>query len=245
MRVTAYWAGASHKTPIHTLGHFQSLEQHAKDTDWLAMHDFLLMFYSDLMSTKLLNSADHNPSLGRTRTRRKTMPGSSKKTNMNPTTAASHMTRSPLPIHQISMMRQTDRQTDTDTDTHTHTQPFNSRWSRTTRVGRYQKKLTHSHPSWSSDILYQLPPFTIIYSNLCSVYVLDNPLWQPLSRSSLVFLLVLDPLLHTPYISSPSHYLLFAAHPHTNTPCSAVIPMLCHLHLVSFSVPYLGICLLA
>ena len=47
---------------------------------------------------------------------------------------------------------------------------------------------------------------------LCSVYVLDNPLGQPLSRSSLVFLLVLDPQLHTPCISSPSRHLLFAAH---------------------------------
>jgi len=80
---------------------------------------------------------------------------------------------------------------------------------------------------------------------MCSVYVFDNPLWQPLSRSSLVFLLVLDPLLHTPCISSPSHYLLFKAHAHTNAACSAVIPMLCHLYLVSVSAPYLGVCLLA
>jgi len=55
----------------------------------------------------------------------------------------------------------------THTHTHTHTQPFNGRWSGTTRVGRYQKKLTHSHPSWSSDILYQLPLFTTIHSILC------------------------------------------------------------------------------
>ena len=38
--------------------------------------------------------------------------------------------------------------------------------------------------------------------------MLESPLWQPLSRSSLVFLLVLDHLLHTPCISSPSHHLL-------------------------------------
>jgi len=36
--------------------------------------------------------------------------------------------------------------------------------------------------------------------------MLDSPLIQPLSRSSLVFLLVLDPQLHTPYISSPNHH---------------------------------------
>jgi len=39
--------------------------------------------------------------------------------------------------------------------------------SGTTRAGRYQKKtFTHSHPSWSSDILYHLPPFTMIHGIL-------------------------------------------------------------------------------
>ena len=71
---------------------------------------------------------------------------------------------------------------------------------------------------------------------LCSFYVLDYPLGQPLSRFSLLFLLVLDPLLHTPCISLPSHYLLFAAHAHTNAACSAVILMLCHLYLLSLSL---------
>ena len=60
--------------------------------------------------------------------------------------------------------------------------------------------------------------------------MLDSPLVQPLSRSSLVFLLVLGPQLHTPYISS-SH--LIAAHAYTNAVCSAAIPVLCHLYLVS------------
>jgi len=54
--------------------------------------------------------------------------------------------------------------------------------------------------------------------------MLDSPFPQPLSRSSLVFLLVLDPLLHTPCISSANHHLPFAAHAHTNAACSAVIP---------------------
>ena len=48
----------------------------------------------------------------------------------------------------------------------------------------------------------------------------------------MVFLLVLDPLLHTPCISSPSHHLLFAAHAHTNAACSAVIPMLLVVEVV-------------
>ena len=78
---------------------------------------------------------------------------------------------------------------------------------------------------------------------LCSVYMLDSPLWQPLSRSSLVFLLVVvDPLLLTPCISSPNHHL-FAAHAHTIAACSAVIPMLCRVYLVPLSAPYLEVCL--
>ena len=70
---------------------------------------------------------------------------------------------------------------------HTHTQLFKSRWSGTTRIGRYEKKLTHSHPSWSSDILYQLFPFTTIHSIVCVQFtcltvLCDNlspgPLWS-------------------------------------------------------------------
>ena len=61
-------------------------------------------------------------------------------------------------------------------------------------------------------------------NRLVFFYLLDSPLMQPLSRSSLVFLFVLDPQLHTPYISSPNHHL-FAAHAHTNAACSTAIPM--------------------
>ena len=76
---------------------------------------------------------------------------------------------------------------------------------------------------------------------LYSAYVLDSPLEQPLSRSSLVFPLVLNPQLYTPCISSPNHHL-FAARAHTNAACSAAISMLCHLHLVSLSASYLRVC---
>ena len=50
----------------------------------------------------------------------------------------------------------------THTHTHTHTQPFNSPWSGTTRVGRYQKKHSpiHTHPG------YQNPLSTFIYYDL-------------------------------------------------------------------------------
>jgi len=92
------------------------------------------------------------------------------------------------------------------------------------------------HPLTLWDILYQLPPSI---HPLCSIFVLDNPFVQSLSRSSLVFLWALDPALHPACISSPSHHLLFATHAHTNTAaCSAVIPMLCHLFLISLSLSF-------
>jgi len=129
--------------------------------------------------------------------------------------------------------------------THTHTQLFNGLLSGTTRVGRYQKKqFTHSHPSWSSDILYHLPPFTTIHGNLFVQFTSLTVLSDNLSRSSLVFLLALDPQFHTPCISSPNHHDLFATHDRTSAAYSAAIPMLCHLYLVSLSAPYLGVYLL-
>jgi len=73
---------------------------------------------------------------------------------------------------------------------------------------------------------------------LCSVYMPDSPFPQPLSRSSLAFLLVwAHLLLHTTYISSPSHHLLFTTHAHTNAACSDVVPMLCLLFVTSLSQP--------
>ena len=77
-----------------------------------------------------------------------------------------------------------------------------------------------------SILCVQFTCLTVLFDNLS-----PGPLW-----SSLVFL-VLDPILHTRCISSPRHHLLFAAHAHTNAACSAAIPMLCHLYLVSLSAP--------
>ena len=104
--------------------------------------------------------------------------------------------------------------------------PFNGLWSGTTRVGRYQKKHspTHTHPV----TVLPLSSFSICngpWHPLYSTYVLHSPHVQPLSRSSLVFPLVLNPPLHAPYISSPSHSHLFATHSRTSTACSAAIPM--------------------
>ena len=128
---------------------------------------------------------------------------------------------------------------------HTHTQPFNGLLSGTTQVGWYQKKRspTHTHPDHRTSFIIFLHLQRSMASCLFSLRV-ESPLGQPLSRSSLVFLLALDPQLHTPCISSPNHHRLFAAHAHTNAACFAAIPMLCHLYLVSLSAPYLGVYLL-
>ena len=64
--------------------------------------------------------------------------------------------------------------------THTHTLPFNGLWCGTTRVGQYQRKhsltpiLIIGHPLSSSSI------YSDQWHPLCSFYVLDSPLVQPL-----------------------------------------------------------------
>jgi len=58
---------------------------------------------------------------------------------------------------------------------------------------------------------------------------------QPLSKSSLVYLFLCHPALHTPYITSPNHCLLFATHDLTITTCFAVVPRSCHQILVSLT----------
>ena len=77
--------------------------------------------------------------------------------------------------------------------------------------------------------------FSLFCYAMCVFRANKLSLSLPFSGSSLVFLLVVDPELHTPYISSPSHHHLFAARAHTNAACCAAKPMLCHLYLVSLS----------
>jgi len=74
---------------------------------------------------------------------------------------------------------------------------------------------------------YLLPPSTI--HGILSIHVLYSLFPQSLSKFSLVYLFAWHPTLHTPYISSPNHYLLFATHAHTIATCFAVVPRLCHL----------------
>ena len=106
-----------------------------------------------------------------------------------------------------------------------------------------EETLTHP-PSWSSSNLYQLLPSTTIHSILLvQITCLAIFFAQPLSMSSLVYLLVWSPPTHISYISLSNQYLLFAAYAHTIAACFAVIPRLYHLFLVFLSTPYLELCL--
>jgi len=57
-------------------------------------------------------------------------------------------------------------------------------------------------------------------------------------KFSLVYLLAWHLPLHTPYIFSPNHCLLFATHAHTIAACFAVVPRLCYPILVFLSQPF-------
>jgi len=96
-----------------------------------------------------------------------------------------------------------------------------------------------SHPLPASSIYYDPwhPP--------CLIYVPNSLFPQSLSKFSLIYLLAKHPPLHTLYISSPNHWLLFTAHAHTIATCFAVVPRLCHLILVSLSTRYLELYLVA
>jgi len=74
-------------------------------------------------------------------------PSRSPRTSAAPPFAPSHATHTRHNMMQQAIVMCTQKLT--PQNTHTHTQPFNGRWSGTTRVGgRYQKKhsSTHTHP---------------------------------------------------------------------------------------------------
>ena len=122
--------------------------------------------------------------------------------------------------------------------THTHThKPFNGLWSGTTQVGRYQKKHspTHTHPDHQTSFIIFLH---LQRSMASSLFILHA--WQSSHTTSLqvIFGLPLGLGPSTSYYihfftQSSSSFRTFAAHAHTNAACSAAIPMLCHLYLVS------------
>jgi len=113
------------------------------------------------------------------------------------------------------------------------TQPFYSSldFVRDNPVSRYQKKHSLTH-TYCGHQLY-LICFTIYcdpWHPPCSLTVFFHKLCPSLAW---------HPPLHSPYISSHNHCLLFAAHAHTIATCFAVVPRLCHLILVSLN-PLLG-----
>ena len=112
--------------------------------------------------------------------------------------------------------------THTHTHTHTHNR-FTALWilSGTTRVSRYQKKHspTHTYRGHQSSLI------CFIHLLRSTASCLFNPrAWQSVSTvSKFSLVLVWLPPLHTPYISSPNHCLLFATHAHTIAACFAVV----------------------
>jgi len=115
------------------------------------------------------------------------------------------------------------------THTHTHTHTHNRFTavcilSGTTRVSRYQKKHspTHTYRGHQSYLICFVHLIQFMASS-CSIHAPDSLFPQSLSKSSLVYFLAWHPPLHTPYISSPKHCLLFATHAHTIATCFAVL----------------------
>jgi len=118
------------------------------------------------------------------------------------------------------------------THTHKHTQPFyvslDFVWDNP-REPIPTETFTHSHLHCIVAINHPLSASSIYYNpwpHPCSIYMSDSLFPQPLSKFSLVYLLAWHPPLHTPYISSPTHCLLFATHANTIATCFAVVPRL-------------------
>ena len=103
-----------------------------------------------------------------------------------------------------------------------------------------EETFTYLHVSWSSIIpicfLHLLRSMASSLFNLCAL--------QSFSTICLPVFLAWHPQLHTPYISSPNHCLLFAAHAYTIATCFAVGPRLYHLTRVSISTLYLELYIL-
>jgi len=135
-----------------------------------------------------------------------------------------------------------------DEHTHTHTTVF---WLSGFCLGQYGWAGTRRniHPLTPTVVIsHPLSAYSIYYDPwhpLCSIYMPDSLFPQSLSKFSLVYLLAWHPKLHTPYISSTNHCLLFAVHAHTIATRFAVVPRLCHLILVSLSTLYLELYLVA
>jgi len=135
-----------------------------------------------------------------------------------------------------------------NTHTHTHTHNhFTAVWIVWDNPGEPvpEETFTHSHLLWSSIVPYLLHPSTMIHGILPVQSTCLTVFFHSLSKFSLVYFLACHPPLHTAYISSPNHCLLFSTHAHTIATCFTVVPKLCHLILVSFSTIYLEFYLVA
>ena len=114
--------------------------------------------------------------------------------------------------------------------THTHNR-FTALWilSGTTHVSRYQKKHSpsHNYRGHQSSFICFIHLIRFVASSLFNLHAWQSFFSQSLSKFSLVYLLAWHPPLHTPYISSPNHCLLFAAHANTIATCFTVVPRLC------------------
>ena len=112
--------------------------------------------------------------------------------------------------------------------------------------------LTHTQPFYCSlDFVWDNPGEPIPEKNIHSRYhghqmslicfILPvhftclTVFFHNLSPSFLVYTFAWHPPLHSLYISSPNHCLLFTAHAHTIATCFALVPRLCHLILLSLS----------
>ena len=129
-------------------------------------------------------------------------------------------------------------------DIHTYTQPFYGSLDsvRDNPVSRKQKKhsSTHIYHSHQSSLIRFLHLIRSTVSSLFNLlYMPDSLSAESLSKFSFVSLLPWHPPLHTPYISSSNHGLLFASHAHTITTYFTVLLRLCDLFLVSVSALYL------
>ena len=91
---------------------------------------------------------------------------------------------------------------------HTHTQPFNDTLSVTTLMGQYQKKTIH--PLTPILIIkhsfYQLPPSTTIHSVLLVQFTCLTVFFPQYNLSPGPLVYLLNPVLYTGYISSPSYH---------------------------------------
>jgi len=107
-----------------------------------------------------------------------------------------------------------------------------------------EETFTHSHVSRSSIILYQLPTSTTIHSILPVQFTCLTVFLHNLCPSPVVYLLVRNPTLHIPYMSSPNHGLFCNTCPYCRNMfcCSSEIkssiPGLSQLCLELFLLPW-------